>query len=196
MAKTPTGKGKAKKKISPKKNNAIVEKKTRKRVITMDQCLQFLQSQGITVTEETVDQLAEIAKIPAIYEGNASDTSRQAKQLMIRALEKTFGVVAEAARIAGIGRATHYEWMNADQEYSDAVKTLNDVALDFCESRLFDLITEKDRIAIMFYLRTKGKKRGYIETIHNMNQNFEDNNVHYYIPENGREQIEEAKVVG
>lgn len=99
---------------------------------------------------------------------------------MLQALEKTIGIVTRAAEMVGINRATHYKWMNEDEEYKEAVDSIGDAALDFVEGKLFELIdgahqeimTEAgpQRVqnapsapATIFYLKTKGKKRGYIE---------------------------------
>jgi hypothetical protein len=85
------------------------------------------------------------------------------KKAMIEALEKSLGVVTTAAKQAGISRKTHYEWYNTDPEYKEAVDGLVDVALDFAESKLHKQIEGGDTTATIFYLKTKGKKRGYIE---------------------------------
>lgn len=85
------------------------------------------------------------------------------KRAMIEALEKSLGVVTTACKSVGIHRSTHYGWMDSDQEYRKAVEDLQDVALDFAESKLFKSIESGSDTATIFYLKTKGKKRGYIE---------------------------------
>ena len=91
---------------------------------------------------------------------SATDTRKKA---MLAALEKSLGVVTTAARQVGIERTTHYNWLKEDEEYKRAVESLDDVALDFAESKLHSLIQNEDTAATIFYLKTKGKKRGYIE---------------------------------
>lgn len=85
------------------------------------------------------------------------------KKAMISALERSLGVVTIACKEVGIARKTHYEWYKEDEDYRNAVDDLADVALDFAESMLHKQIQEKDTTATIFYLKTKGKKRGYIE---------------------------------
>jgi flagellar hook protein FlgE len=85
------------------------------------------------------------------------------KRLMINALEKTLGVVTSACKIVGIARSTHYNWYDSDRDYRDAVDDISNIALDFAESKLHEMIQDKDTTATIFYLKTKGKKRGYIE---------------------------------
>ena len=94
------------------------------------------------------------------------DTNRHSdpkKAEMILALESTKGVVTDAAEIAGIARSTHYLWMTEDKVYKDAVTDLQDVVLDFAENKLFKLVDKGDVAATLFLLKTKGKKRGYVE---------------------------------
>lgn len=88
---------------------------------------------------------------------------RGKKKLMIEELKRQLGVVTAAAKQVGINRVTHYKWMNEDPEYKLEVEHIDDIALDFAESMLFKMMQDKTPSAIIFYLKTKGKKRGYIE---------------------------------
>ena len=85
------------------------------------------------------------------------------KKAMIQALEKALGIVTQACKVVGISRQTHYNWMNSDEDYKTAVEDLGDVALDFAESKLHKLIDSGNPAATIFYLKTKGKNRGYVE---------------------------------
>jgi len=85
------------------------------------------------------------------------------KEAMIQALEKTLGVVTPACELVGISRQTHYDWLKDDEEYAVAVKSLEDLAIDFAESSLHQQIKDGQTASTIFYLKTKGKKRGYIE---------------------------------
>lgn len=85
------------------------------------------------------------------------------KRAMLEALEKSLGVVTTAAKSVGIDRSTHYKWMESDPDYKAAVDSIADIALDFAESQLHQQIKDKDTTATIFFLKTKGKKRGYIE---------------------------------
>jgi len=85
------------------------------------------------------------------------------KKAMVTALEKSLGIVTTACRNVGIGRDTHYRWMRDDAEYRTAVESLEGVALDLAESKLHEEILGGNTAAIIFFLKTKGKKRGYVE---------------------------------
>lgn len=83
------------------------------------------------------------------------------KALMLNALIRSMGIVSYAAQETGIGRRTHYNWLETDAEYKAAVESINDVTLDYTEARLFKHIKENDIRAITFILRTRGRARGY-----------------------------------
>lgn len=85
------------------------------------------------------------------------------KAAMLKALEKSLGVVSTACRAIGIDRTTHYRWYADDQEYKKACDDLKDVTLDFAESQLHKQIQEGNTTATIFLLKTLGKKRGYVE---------------------------------
>ena len=95
---------------------------------------------------------------------------------MIKALTQSLGIVTKACEIVGIDRKTHYNYYNSDPEYKEAVDSIQDVAIDFVESKLYEKIAgievqKGDEVytvppsdtAIIFYLKTKGKQRGYKE---------------------------------
>ena len=82
---------------------------------------------------------------------------------MLKALEKNLGVVTLSCRKANIPRSTFYKWLKEDQEFAEQVKEIENVALDFAESELLKQIQNGIPTSTIFYLKTKGKKRGYIE---------------------------------
>jgi len=90
------------------------------------------------------------------------------KKAMLQALVKTLGIVTEAAKLAKVNRDSHYLWMERDPAYKKAVEGIADIALDFAESALHSQISEGEVSSTIFYLKTKGKGRGYIERVENV----------------------------
>lgn len=82
---------------------------------------------------------------------------------MLSALYTSLGVVSDACDKCNITRATHYNYLKDDLEYKKAVEDIGERVLDFAESELFKQIREGSTTATIFLLKTKGKKRGYIE---------------------------------
>ena len=85
------------------------------------------------------------------------------KKAMLEALEKSLGVVTSACKSVNIARQTHYRWLQQDADYKAAVDELSDVAIDFAESHLHKQIKGGNSTSTIFFLKTKGKKRGYVE---------------------------------
>lgn len=85
------------------------------------------------------------------------------KKDMVEALKSALGIVSIACKTVGMDRATHYRWLKDDPNYAEAVADVSEIALDFAESSLHKQIKDGDTTATIFYLKTKGKKRGYIE---------------------------------
>ena len=84
------------------------------------------------------------------------------KKAIIAALEKSLGVVTTACKKVGIGRTQFYEWLK-DPEFAKEVASIEDIALDFAESQLHQQIQDGSTAATIFLLKTKGKRRGYVE---------------------------------
>ncbi len=91
--------------------------------------------------------------------------TEQHKKAIIEALEKSLGVVTTACKKVGIGRTQFYHWLKEDKEFTKKVDDIQNVALDFAESQLHKQIGDGNTSATIFYLKTKGKKRGYIERV-------------------------------
>jgi len=103
----------------------------------------------------------------------------QHKKALLEALESSLGVVTSACKKVGIGRTTFYNYLNADEEFAKQVKDIENVALDFAESQLHKQIKDGNPSSTIFYLKTKGKKRGYIEKIESevINKNIDLSNL-------------------
>jgi len=85
------------------------------------------------------------------------------KKRVIEALEKSLGVITTACKIADISRTQFYNWLKDDEDFAKKVQEIENVTLDFVESQLHKQIKENSTAATIFFLKTKGKKRGYIE---------------------------------
>ena len=89
--------------------------------------------------------------------------TKKAQKAVLEALVKTMGVVSPAIESVDVSRTQYYLWLNEDPKFKAKVDEMPDRALDFVESKLYQLIDGGHPAAIIFYLKTKGKHRGYIE---------------------------------
>lgn len=127
-------------------------------------------------------QSTEHIKLAEVQKTDGTDTIKKelekttlAKKRMLSALEETYGIVTAAVKIANISRSQHYEWMNEDPDYKAKVLAVDEIAIDFAETSLLKQVKKGIPVSTIFYLKTKGKKRGYVETQQVVVQNrFED----------------------
>lgn len=99
---------------------------------------------------------------------------------ILAALEDKHGIVSEACNSINFPRSTFYDWLKNDPDFKKAVDDIQETAIDYVEGKLFQKISgvtmkgkgpdEEDvysippsDTAIIFYLKTKAKHRGYIE---------------------------------
>ncbi len=71
--------------------------------------------------------------------------------------------VSAACTALNINRTTFYRWQNDDEELKQMLEDADESVIDLTESKLLEEIMGGNITAIIFYLKTKGKKRGYIE---------------------------------
>ena len=120
----------------------------------------------------------------------AEQDEHSKKDDMLKALEKSLGVVTTAAKAANVSRGAHYQWLDNDTKYKKAVVDLKRVALDFAESKLHKAIDKGNIAEVIFFLKCQGKGRGYIERqeVDNMGTIEHVGKVAIFrLPENGRE---------
>lgn len=112
-------------------------------------------------------------------------TIKKRKEAIIDALRKNMGIVSAACKKANISRETHYRWIREDVKYREAVEAIQEEVLDMAESQLYKEIKNGNTAALIFFLKTKGKKRGYTE---NEPLNIEPVQINIHIIENKKEQ--------
>lgn len=101
------------------------------------------------------------------------------KKRFVDVLKMSRGIISTACESVSMSRQTYYNWLEADPEFKEAVDEVQESMIDFVESKLMQKIngieiqSTKGEIfevppsdtAIIFYLKTKGKKRGYVEKV-------------------------------
>ena len=97
------------------------------------------------------------------------------KDTLLQALENSLGIVSTACNRTGISRSSFYKWYKEDEEFRKKVDEIDNLKLDFVESKLFKNIENEKEKSIIFYLQHKGHKRGYIQRQNiNLTSNEED----------------------
>lgn len=95
---------------------------------------------------------------------NKTAQLKKRQKVMLQALRVHKGLVTHACNAANVGRTTHYKWLRECEDYKIAVDEIDDFVLDEIENAAMRMIEEgKNPAIIIFYLKTKGKKRGFVE---------------------------------
>jgi hypothetical protein len=94
-----------------------------------------------------------------------SETNRTdiKKAKFLRLLEVNEGNVSHTCKAAHMGRQTYYGWLKEDAEFAELVENIQESLVDWGEGLLRQRMSKGDTTAIIFFLKTKGKKRGYVE---------------------------------
>lgn len=80
-------------------------------------------------------------------------------------LERTHGMIAIAARVLHCSRQTIYNAVHAYPEVKTVLEDAREQLLDRAELALLRAIDKGQAWAVCFYLKTQGRKRGYVEKV-------------------------------
>jgi len=92
-----------------------------------------------------------------------SKKREQTAQRIIDAIRESSGLLTLAAKKANLTYKTVWLYAQDFPSVKQAVIESKERMLDFAEGKLYEKIKEGDNTAIIFYLKTQGKARGYIE---------------------------------
>lgn len=85
------------------------------------------------------------------------------KKVFLDVFKKNLGIITHACDAADIDRSTFYRWQREDMEFAAALTEIDDCQIDVLETALFQRVERGDTTAIIFGLKCKGKKRGWVE---------------------------------
>lgn len=85
------------------------------------------------------------------------------KEQFIKAIENSGGYISLISERVGCHISTVYDWIEKDEDVAAAIKREKVRQVDHAEGKLQSLIKKENPTAIIFYLKTQGKDRGYYE---------------------------------
>ena len=96
--------------------------------------------------------------------GTTKTTNTDKKtELFLKAFEAKAGNISQACKSANVNRSFYYTNYKENADFKEAVDDITEGLVDFAESCLLQEMRDRNITAIIFYLKTKGKKRGYVE---------------------------------
>lgn len=90
---------------------------------------------------------------------------KERQELFLQHFKDAKGIVSYACQKIDITRSCYYKWLATDPKFKEKCDEVNEEVIDIVESKLLSAINNEDLTAIIFYLKTKGKKRGYVERV-------------------------------
>ena len=94
---------------------------------------------------------------------NTSNKRILKKETFLASLLSSDGNISKACGQTNISRTTIYDWIKKDDGFKDKVSYVSEELLDMAEDQLLTMIRNGNLTATIFYLKTKGQARGYIE---------------------------------
>ena len=92
------------------------------------------------------------------------------QKLFIEHFKKS-GNVSKTCEAIGIGRTTFYNWYKLREDFAQEIDNIKEAVIDSVEDKLFEKIQAGDITAIIFFLKTRAKHRGYTEKYEVTQQN-------------------------
>lgn len=89
-------------------------------------------------------------------------------------VDKYKGNIAAIARHFGVTRQTIYNHIARSPTLKDSIDDARQSMIDNAESMLYQQIGQGNTTAIIFFLKTQGKGRGYVERVENKDVGWQD----------------------
>lgn len=87
--------------------------------------------------------------------------------------QKLCNITATCEANNNMSRSTYHEWRKNDENFAQECLNIEESIIDFAESQLLKNIKDGKEVSLIFFLKCKGKKRGYIERQeHEVSGNF------------------------
>jgi hypothetical protein len=111
---------------------------------------------------------------------------------VVEALKNSKGIITIAAKHLGCTRRTVANYIDRYPTVKAAHEDAMESTIDFAESKLLKNIDDGDTTSIIFFLKTRGKGRGYVERTEHTGANgnpveHQHSGVVIILPDNGRE---------
>lgn len=94
--------------------------------------------------------------------------------------------VSATCKSVGISRMHFYRMRKKHVKFAEGLDEVYEAMIDNVESKLLGKINDGDTTALIFFLKTKGRTRGYVEKVE-LDQKLNIEPVQIYLPDNGRE---------
>lgn len=92
-----------------------------------------------------------------------NEQTEENKKIFLSVFVQKANNIQLTCKALNISRSTFYKWKNEDESFKESVEELEEGEIDNAESALKKQILDGNTTAIIFFLKTKAKSRGYVE---------------------------------
>ena len=85
------------------------------------------------------------------------------KAKFLKGIAGSAGIRSVIAKRIGVSRKALWEYLKKNEWARIALESEEELISDIAETNLFKCIRNGDKWALAFYLKTKGRERGYVE---------------------------------
>lgn len=82
---------------------------------------------------------------------------------VIQLIREKRGNLSAVARELKVSRPTLYKYLESRTTVQDALEEARETMLDEAEAKLYEKVLNGDTAELIFFLKTRGKSRGYVE---------------------------------
>ena len=104
------------------------------------------------------------------------------KEIFLKAFDEAHGILQPALKKLGWRRDTYNKIYEADVVFRTAVEDIRENSIDFVESQLMNQIGSGAVASTIFFLKTRAKNRGYVESSE-FNVNLDAVKIRYVLPQ-------------
>lgn len=108
------------------------------------------------------------------------------EEKFIEVYQKKAGNISATCNALLVSRTQFYRKMKKSKKFKEAIDDAYESIIDNVESKLLSKINDGDTTATIFFLKTKGKKRGYVEKVELDSTVEVLEPVQLLLPDNGR----------
>jgi len=101
----------------------------------------------------------------AFSDSHMAGKKQTSKEKVLKAIQDSGGIISNVAKKLGCTWETASNYIKDDEDLTAALEIEGEVLLDEGENALRALIKKKDGRSVRYLLSTKGKKRGYGESL-------------------------------
>ena len=100
---------------------------------------------------------------------------KKLKEQILDGMSKNLGIVTHVLKQVDVSYNTYKKWLDDDEEFKKEVEYIDISTIEWVSSKLYENIKNNDKISIIYFLKSKGKKFGWAErTEINQTTKFEE----------------------